>query len=79
MLCSVIEGDEPINIYWVKDGENVSRSLDAEVNRVGHDSILRMNRVREAHMGNYTCWAHNPAGAAAISFTLYVKGLLRTL
>ena len=74
LLCSVIEGDEPISLAWFKDGANVTSALGATVNYVGHDSILSINALAEHHIGNYTCRAVNVAGTAAISFYITVNG-----
>jgi hypothetical protein len=74
LLCSVVEGDEPIAMLWLKDGEPLPVSLGTEVNQVGHDSILRVNRLTAEHMGNYSCQAVNFAGTAAIFFFVQVKG-----
>ena len=63
-------------MIWLKDGANISDSIDMELNFVGHDSILRINKVVEDHIGNYTCRASNPAGAVDISFLVLVKGSL---
>ena len=74
LLCSVIEGDEPITMIWLKNGANISDSMEAEVNFVGHDSILRINKLGEHHIGNYSCRASNPAGDTDIFFFVEVKG-----
>ena len=71
----MVEGDEPIHLAWYKDGLNVSEAENGlEINLVGHDSILRISRLGEQHIGNYTCQASNLAGAAAIAFFVEVKG-----
>jgi hypothetical protein len=74
LLCSVVEGDEPVSMLWLKEGEPLAASLGTEVNQVGHDSILRVNRLAAEHMGNYSCQAANSAGTAAIFFFVQVKG-----
>jgi Immunoglobulin domain len=74
LLCSVVEGDEPIVMLWHKDDAQLPASLGTEVNQVGHDSILRINRLTAEHMGNYSCRAANFAGSAAVFFFVQVKG-----
>ena len=49
--------------------------MGAQVNFVGHDSILSINELGEHHIGNYTCVASNVAGRAAISFYVTVNGM----
>ena len=77
LLCSVVEGDEPITTLWLKDGHNLTSSADTEINAMGHDSILRINRLQERHIGNYTCRTVNQAGSASIAFFVEVKGTSR--
>jgi len=61
-------------MIWLKNGANISDSMEAEVNFVGHDSILRINKLGEHHIGNYSCRASNPAGDTDIFFFVEVKG-----
>lgn len=81
ILCSIIDGDEPITLFWQKDGVLLleSESEGIIINKVDHDSILRINNLEAHHMGNYSCHASNQAGSAVIFSFLQVKGMCQAL
>ena len=76
VLCSLVQGDEPVVLAWQKDGTDISdQSLPGvAINQVDHDSILRIQSLTAGHAGNYSCLASNAAGTAAISAVITVQG-----
>ena len=77
ILCSIIDGDEPITLFWQKDGVLLleSESEGIIINKEDHDSILRIYNLEAQHMGNYSCHASNQAGSTVIFAFLRVKGM----
>ena len=83
MLCSVTDGDLPISLTWFRDEAKMipssSASSDIDISQIGsYESVLRIDHLRPGHNANFTCVAENPAGSAAHSQMLRVKGTLQS-
>ena len=80
MLCSVTDGDLPISLTWFRDEAKVissSNTNGVDISQMGsYESVLRIDHLRPGHNANFTCVAQNPAGSAAHSQMLRVKGTL---
>ena len=68
MTCTVIKGDPPISIKWMKDSvaitEKESTALGLRVHHLAdYTSTLLFESVRPDHRGNYTCKANNTVGS----------------
>ena len=78
MLCSVTDGDLPISLTWFRDDAKMvagGGSGGVVISQIGsYESVLRIDRLGPGHNANFTCVAENPAGAAAHSQMLRVKG-----
>jgi len=74
-MCTVSEGDSPIEIRWTLHGEEVRPSSGIFTQRLSErTSILSINSVGSEHRGSYTCLATNPAGQSNFTETLWVNG-----
>lgn len=72
LMCTVVAGDTPLNITWLKDGQ----SLQKGVQQLDDSTmILSLSRLSLVDSGNYTCIASNSAGSAVYSSVLKVKGM----
>ena len=80
MLCSVTDGDLPISLTWFRDDAKMLTATSSGndgivISQIGsYESVLRIDHLRPGHNANFTCVAENPAGSAAHSQTLRVKG-----
>lgn len=75
LVCTIIQGDEPISIKWSLHGEDLGPGPDLTTSQLGsHTSILMISSVNYRHTGTYTCTATNPAGSAVHSAVLKVNG-----
>ena len=79
LFCSIIDGDQPILISWQKDGREITGAASKGIDITHgapphHDSILRINKLKSQHKGNYSCLAANPAGSTSINYILQVEG-----
>lgn len=77
LMCTILDGDAPINIKWFKDGAELSNknSIDIELSSAGElGSTLVFRRVHQSQTGNYTCLASNQAGQASFTSFMSVKG-----
>ena len=84
MLCSVTDGDLPISLTWFRDEAKMLTTATTSsgggndgivISQIGsYESVLRIDHLRPGHNANFTCVAENPAGSAAHSQTLRVKG-----
>lgn len=75
VICTVSEGDSPIEIRWALHGEEIRPSSGIFTQRISErTSILSINSVGSEHRGSYTCHASNPAGEGNYSQTLWVNG-----
>jgi hypothetical protein len=73
--CSVIEGDHPLQLRWLFDGEPIKPRSGATVFNIGERSaILSIASVEHSHAGNYTCVAENEAGIDSHTATLIING-----
>lgn len=80
--CSIMKGDLPIQIWWEFSGGiesslnyNLSSNDGIMITRNSHKlSVLNIEAVKSRHRGNYTCFAHNKAGAARHSAYLAMNG-----
>lgn len=76
ITCNVLEGDQPIRIRWLVNGE----PIDINKYLVDHTpigdlgSVLVFNRVDQRHNGNYSCVAANEAGDTVFTTPMVVKG-----
>ncbi|KAG1654810.1 Down syndrome cell adhesion molecule-like protein Dscam2 [Nymphon striatum] len=71
-VCSVIDGDQPINIYWLKDGLDASRTEKVDVTNTKTYALLQIHEIGTEHSGNYTCVAENKAGKTRDSIKVNV-------
>nr|CAD7199658.1 unnamed protein product [Timema douglasi] len=72
-MCSVIAGDSPLNIGWLKDGQPLSESRRRIRKLDDVTVILSLAHISLDDSGNYTCVASNAAGSASHSSVLKVK------
>lgn len=74
IFCTVIRGDMPLNIYWMKDNKTLTDSRF--IQKFDDTSLLlRLTYLTLNDAGTYTCVASNPAGVDRYSSSLNVKGL----
>lgn len=74
--CSVIEGDRPLNLFWLFNHEAIKPHMGITVINIGDRSaILSIGTVSDSHAGFYTCKAENVAGKANFSSELIVNGI----
>ncbi|CAL1268419.1 unnamed protein product [Larinioides sclopetarius] len=75
VTCSVLTGDPPITIRWLKDGMTLNKKmLNIDESSMGHlGSALVFNSVGRSHNGNYTCLAENAAGESNFTATMLVN------
>lgn len=74
VMCMVSSGDLPIDIYWLKDGQPLLRSIYHKIDE--YTLILSLRQTTIGDSGNYTCVASNAAGVASRWSILKVKGTL---
>lgn len=75
MVCGVSQGDPPLQIHWLKDGAKLPSHLAVNVSTLDlYSSLLNIPSLTEAHSGEYTCVASNPAARVRYTSKLQVKG-----
>jgi hypothetical protein len=75
LMCTVVDGDEPLKISWSLHGKDLSSGPDLMTSQLGsRTSILMISSVTYRHSGQYTCTASNIAGSASHSAELKVNG-----
>ena len=73
--CSVVSGDEPLQISWSLHGDGISSDPSIITTMIGtRSSILIISKVGYRHSGEYTCRASNSAGSVTHSDILKVNG-----
>jgi uncharacterized protein YacL len=72
LLCTVVAGDTPLNITWLKDGQSLQKGVQHLDDLT---TILSLSHLSLVDSGNYTCRASNAAGIAVYSSVLKVKGM----
>ncbi|UYV61744.1 hypothetical protein LAZ67_1006263 [Cordylochernes scorpioides] len=74
VTCSVLTGDPPVTVRWMKDNQPLNGLPDVEESALGDmGSSLAFGRVGSAHNGNYSCVAENMAGRALVWGTMTVN------
>ncbi|GIY65595.1 down syndrome cell adhesion molecule-like protein 1 homolog [Caerostris darwini] len=61
VMCSVIQGDPPVQISWRKNGLTLPMDKDLTLQNFEDSSILVFRKTSSSHSGNYTCFASNAA------------------
>ena len=73
--CAVVEGDQPLKLYWTLNGHSISPHSGISILDLGErGAILSIGSVQASHAGTYTCTAENPAGRRQLSAELIVNG-----
>lgn len=77
VTCSVISGDPPISLEWMKDGKRLADRSDEYyyhiVSLTEYVSSLIIENLNRKHSGNYTCRAFNQHSSTSYSSILTVK------
>lgn len=75
VMCTVREGDLPINITWFLNHKKLDKFPEITVSAAGkRGSTLSVESLTHAHAGIYTCKATNKAGEAEYNAELKVNG-----
>ncbi|GAB6024302.1 hypothetical protein CHUAL_008994 [Chamberlinius hualienensis] len=75
--CLIIEGDQPVTINWLKDGQPITDPSQLEITTRMIDDLTKsliINSLRPFHTGNYTCQAGNSADTVSHTAQLLVNG-----
>jgi len=73
--CAVIEGDSPISLKWLFNGQSIPNHLRVTIVPLGErNMILSVGSVQAIHAGWYTCAAHNDAGTYEFTVNMTVNG-----
>uniref|UniRef100_T1KS24 Down syndrome cell adhesion molecule n=1 Tax=Tetranychus urticae TaxID=32264 RepID=T1KS24_TETUR len=63
--CTVIKGDPPFHIEWLKDGETIREDASSSIaihHLADYSSTILFKAIKGEHRGNYTCLATNAVG-----------------
>uniref|UniRef100_T1JCN0 Ig-like domain-containing protein n=1 Tax=Strigamia maritima TaxID=126957 RepID=T1JCN0_STRMM len=72
--CVIREGQSPIKITWLKDGQLIAPDQGVLIREIDEfSSILMISSISPRHNGNYTCKATNAAGTAQHTAPLFVN------
>ncbi|CAG2112339.1 unnamed protein product, partial [Medioppia subpectinata] len=74
-VCSVISGEPPITIRWLKDGKSLSQ-MDAEIQIMSINefiSSLIISNISRYHKGNYTCVASSDVATTNFTAVMAVR------
>lgn len=74
VFCTVVEGDSPIKINWMKNGFPLPVDKDVTMQNIEDSAILVFRKVNYQHNGNYTCSASNHAASVNRTAHLVVNG-----
>ena len=77
LTCTVARGDSPLTLLWQKDGAPVTPDSLSSVKILNFDefnSMLIIESLKLAHIGNYSCSAVNAAGQSAVWTAINVHG-----
>ena len=77
IFCSVIKGDPPITIRWLKDGRPLTSSPLTGISVSTLDefsSAIVISKLSLSHRGNYTCIASNAASSSNFTAMAVVYG-----
>lgn len=73
--CAIVEGDQPLKLYWTLNGQAISPHSGISILDLGErGAILSIGSVQASHAGTYTCTAENFAGKNQLSADLVVNG-----
>lgn len=82
LTCSVVEGDSPVLIQFLKDGDPIHESASSMSRHIKLDvtnefsATLYFASVTADDSGNYTCVASNMAAVTTFSIVMKVNGQL---
>lgn len=75
MTCHVAKGDLPLKIRWLHNDLPIFSHLGVLTSKIGDRiSLLTIESVKAANVGNYTCMANNKAGQSSFSAELFING-----
>ncbi|KAJ8895524.1 hypothetical protein PR048_000860 [Dryococelus australis] len=73
--CAVVEGDSPVSLQWLFNGQPISPRLRVTLVQLGERNvILSISSVEARHVGIFSCVAENAAGTYELSANLTVNG-----
>lgn len=83
VICTVTEGDLPLQVEWWKDGLKIGDhdaavkfgSQGVQVRRIDeYTSLLAISFLETTHAGNYSCVASNAVASFSRSAELTIRG-----
>lgn len=79
ITCTVIKGDPPISIRWLRDEHTLQKEGDIRIHDLAdYSSTLLFDPVKPEHRANYTCVATNEAGSVRHSAAMVIHGMHAT-
>lgn len=74
VMCSVTQGDPPVQISWRKNGLTLPMEKDLTMQNFEDSSILVFRKTSSKHTGNYSCFASNAAAIVNRTTQIIVNG-----
>ena len=76
ILCSVIEGSQPLFFEWSKNGQSIKSGPDVKyrIDNLDMSSILNIKALDTSDAGNYSCLVKNAVGRDSQNILLVIKG-----
>lgn len=74
IMCSVTQGDPPVQITWRKNGQPLPLEKDLTLQNFEDSSLLVFKKTSSRHSGNYTCFASNAGDTVNRTTRLVVNG-----
>uniref|UniRef100_T1K1W5 Uncharacterized protein n=1 Tax=Tetranychus urticae TaxID=32264 RepID=T1K1W5_TETUR len=73
-FCQSLSGTPPLQIFWIKDGNELRDSTETRIRNLEDSSVLHIDSIKSSHSGNYTCRISNRYGHDSYTAELIVEG-----